>query len=77
MTANSTTVRADMPAIIVRSETANSLQLLQSMTPKLNKKPNWFIKIFFLIPNLSATLLVPLKQTAILFIFCNTSSDKS
>lgn len=75
MTANSTTVRADMPAIIVRSETANSLQLLQSMTPELNKKPNWFIKIFLLIPNLSATLLAPLKQTAILFIFCNTSSD--
>lgn len=75
MTANSTTVRADMPAIIVRSEIANSLQLLQSMTPELNKKPNWFIKIFLLIPNLSATLLAPLKQAAILFIFCNTSSD--
>lgn len=77
MTSNSITVRAAMSAITVSPEQGNSLQLLPTVTPTANKRPDWFIKIFLLIQSLSAMLAMDVKQSATLFILHNLIVDRS
>lgn len=66
-----------MSAITVSPEQGNSLQLLPTVTPTANKRPDWFIKIFLPIQSLSAMLAMDVKQSATLFILHNLIVDRS